>query len=165
MKVLWVLRLFTNRSTNVSYHKTRSSTTTTHVTRNSSSLVAEIIAAIVRLVLVVGLCVAGCHLAESMNACSLAELTKRTEACKEAFGGLTNNMIVVSQELREANGVVTKLNDEMASVVTALQTSTNATEMLLDRVKAIDDRMKCVEWVLTNCMPHKLKWCYCPCCW
>ena len=82
-----------------------------------------------------------------------------------AFGGLTNKMIVVSQELQKANGVVTKLNDGMASVVTALQTSTNATEMLLDRVKAIDERMKCVEWALTNCMPHKLKWSCCPYCW
>lgn len=129
------------------------------------TLVQAILSECVRLILVIGLCLSVYNLSTGMKASSLLELSKRTDECKTAFGVLTNNITGVAQNLQVVNRTIESLNDEITIIGSVLKTSSSAAETLDGGVKATDERMKCVEWTITNCAPHQLKRCCCPCFW
>ena len=127
-------------------------------------LVDAISSGCVRLVLAVGLCIAGCDLAKGMKVTSLLELSKGSEECKTMFQKLTNDIAHASQELASSTQNIARVTDGLSSATNALRLSKKAADDIKEDLEVACAQMKNAEGMMM-CCTNKVNRCLCPCCW
>ena len=130
----------------------------------ATSLVSEILSGCVRIVLAVGLCVAGCDLAKNMKATSLVELSKSSEKCQRVFLNLSNEMEQASVQLKQVSSEADKLPAKLLSAAGEIGANLESAKRLNDRLTESNVQIQVVENSITNHL-QRCKWCICPCCW
>lgn len=159
----WILYSLIKRSVTVKRTNKRK-TSELSVTKQTVSLVGEILSGCVRLVLAIGLCIAGCDLAKSMKTTSHIELSKNSEKCETMFHNLTNDIMHVSQKLASFTKDISRVADEFSLATNALHLSKKTVDDLKDELESACAQMKDAEAPMM-CCTNKVNRCLCPCCW
>lgn len=157
----WILYLLIKRAVTVKRLNKRK-TSELIVTKQTVSLVSEILSGCVRFILAIGLCIAGRDLAKSMRATSLVELSKSSEECKTMFQKLTNDITHVSQKLAASTQDISRVNGELSSATNALRFCKIVADDLKSEMESTYKQMKDAEGT------NKVNSCICPlccCCW